>query len=331
MRADPPRRPASAATCALTLGLCALAGCLDAPPPDWLIESPRLLVIEMAVVETGPYSTPLSEDPPGRTRRDGLPGDRVQVRATIVGPEGPITPSASPILVRSAFPVFPGYLGDDLPPCADYEYASATTCRIDGDTVMLPPLPPAGSAVVVYVYLVISRDEGPGSEACFRGLAVRGNQELAGCHMDGFTLDYGPSDKVAALRGEESESTYPNRYNLSTAWIDLALRDEGGERELRADDGDVVMTAPGETITATLAVDADELDGRDFDAVWWATDTAITPAPRAWLEYATSVEIAAPARGHDYWLYARANPWWSSPKDGRLISLHVVTPEAAEP
>ncbi|MCB9569158.1 MAG: hypothetical protein H6710_18410 [Myxococcales bacterium] len=310
------RRPARARELLLAL---ACAACLPEQPPEWLILDPRFFLLEVEVIATGALSKPLDLDPPGRTRREGLPGDRIRIRPVIVGPGGPITPRDPPLLIRSGFVVFAPDPDGALPECAEDGLDGLRDCRIRGDELALPPLPPAelGSSFWPKLWVIVSDPEGPGADECYRRLITRDDDGLFECHIDDFRLDYGPPNRVADLQ-DQGDYYQPVEldYNLSAAWLELSI-DEGAQtRMLRADHGDTIAVAPDARIRAELKIDEDELQrwatyprGEVFDEVLsprWATtdpDAALDPDAWAWSVGQRVELLAGPREPGGYHLY----------------------------
>lgn len=83
-------RPRRSST-ALPLLLLASA-CFPEVPPAWLVAQPRIMGIRSEVVEAGPHSRSLADDPPDRVRAEFLPGDSIRLQALLVGPDGVLEP-----------------------------------------------------------------------------------------------------------------------------------------------------------------------------------------------------------------------------------------------
>jgi hypothetical protein len=250
-----PRRASALLALALALG------CLPEASPSWLLTDPRLIVVEQWVVATGELSPPLEDD--GVRRREGLPGDRLRLVAHLAGPDGPITPEQPPIWVRSRSDFI--YLPRDqpLPLCADDGLDPAIYCRVDGDTLTLPPVPPGGFQGVDenFVFVVASTAPDVDAESCLEFLlGGGGDDERFDCHFGRERLSYGPYYRVQELAGLEVTAPVlePDRYAEGLRF-DLTFRGPAGERTQIAARGDRVVMRPDETLTIDLGTDEDDL------------------------------------------------------------------------
>ncbi|MCA9656980.1 MAG: hypothetical protein KC486_01435 [Myxococcales bacterium] len=249
-----PRR----ATALLVVALA--VGCLPEETPSWLLTDPRLIVIEQWVVATGELSPPLEGD--GVRRREGLPGDRLRLTAHFAGPDGPLTPEQTPIWIRSRRNYIYNPSGEPFPPCADDGLDAAIYCRIDGDALTLPPVPPEGfqGANENFVFMIASTSPSIDAEGCLEFLSRNDDSERFDCHFGREKLTYGPYYRVQELAGLEVTAPViePDRY-AETLVLILSFTGPAGERTEFADYGDVVVMRPDETLTIDFGTEEGDL------------------------------------------------------------------------
>ncbi|MEZ4451621.1 MAG: hypothetical protein R3B09_19270 [Nannocystaceae bacterium] len=266
---------------ALPLALALGAACFEPAPPTWKIEDPRLLLIEMEVVEAGPDSTPLTLDPPGLTRREGLPGDRLALRPIVVGPDGPVEPNGAPIWLRSRG-LASGYFEAPIQSCAEDPAEILQVCRLDGPEVVMPQVAFKTNGVVSwFVVVVFGTPGGPTSEACLERLSGDGSESLHGCLVGEASLTYGPPHGLVpyGLADPATPVTDPN-YNLVDLALSLEIRGASGVRTHVAAHGEIVEVDPDDAIAAKPIVDdaqrqeyveeGGELATEGLYRIWWS-------------------------------------------------------------
>ncbi|MEZ4449655.1 MAG: hypothetical protein R3B09_09255 [Nannocystaceae bacterium] len=280
------------------LGVATAPGCLPEVPPDWLLEAPRLLLIEQEVIATGELSTPLTDDPPGRRRREGLPGDRVRLRPIFFDADGPFSPE---VIVLLSTTVRDGFVGDTpIPPCEGGAAGVGPLCRLADLDLVLPPLPPADAVGVrSFVRVIASEPGGVSAETCLQ--RARAGEVRYGCLYASFLPRYGPLDRVETLQGEDVDvPPDPPDLDVPSARLELEIVGADGPRSVVAHHGDTVLVTVGERARATLGIDRDELQTYSIPAVdapieqtevpraiWWSTARA--------LDLDTTVTIRGPA------------------------------------
>lgn len=265
------------------LALACASGCFEPSPPPWRIDGPRLLLIEMEVIEVGPHTPPLTLDPPGLTRREGLPGDRVALRPIVVGPGGPVTPNGPPIWLLSRDYPSPYYHFEaPIPGCPDVDDEQPPLCRLDGPEVALPlPQTLGGRVRPEVVVVVFGTPGGPSSETCLGRLSDQGRESLHGCLVGGAVLPYGPPHSLVpyGIVDPDTPVTDPN-YNLAGVGLSLEIRGASGVRTQIAAHGEVVEVDPEDAIIATPTVDeaqlqeyvegGNNLGTEGLGATWWS-------------------------------------------------------------
>jgi hypothetical protein len=274
--------PARALLRLAALGLAATSACLPEVSPDWLLEAPRLILVEAEVIATGELSTPLADDPPGRRRREGLPGDRVRLRPIYFDAGGPFEPEVI-VLLSTTFR--DGLVGDTpIPLCEGEAAGEAPLCRLAGLELVLPPLGPADTiAARNAVYLIAGEPGVESAESCLT--RVRAGEIRFGCLFAAHGLSYGPLDRVQALRGEEV--TVPSGspdLDVPSSRLELEISGAAGQRSIVAHHGDTVPVGAGDRVRASLVIDEEELQsytrpGADGPialnessvAIWWST------------------------------------------------------------
>lgn len=276
------------APAAAWLGFALLAGCVDTVPPPWQIDGPRLLLVELEVVATGPYAAPLSGDPPGLTRRQALPGDTVALRPIIVDPSGPLDLSDRTIWLRGASEYVT--ITEPVPPCGADGADGLGLCRLAGPEIVLPPAVVVQGFLRVPIVLAIAGEpDGPSAESCLSRLAADPPEPVEDCLISAAPLRYGPAHAVAALMGDDAglPVTDPD-FNLEGATLALELSGAAGDREILAAHGDTITVEADDTIVARPDVDEAQLqefvigdppvvDVEDVQTQWYSNAALFDP------------------------------------------------------
>lgn len=248
-----------------TLGAALALSCLPTIPPDWLVDGPIVLGIQPVVVAVGPLTSPLTEDPPGVTRADALPGDLVRLSALVVNGDGPLDLEASAaIWLRCADGC--GYStfiasGDpaQIIPCDEAESNYAPLCRIGVGAAALRRIPKGFGDSEDYL-LVTGTPGGRSSEACLGELLAAAQdrgEALFDCLYVERRINLGPARTLAEINSDGDfdptifAETDPN-YNPGIERLSLRITGPGGTRSVDVADGDRVDVAVGERVVVEV-------------------------------------------------------------------------------
>lgn len=240
----------------------AALSCLPTIPPDWLIDDPTILGIQPVVIKVGPNARPLSEDPPGVTRADTLPGDTVRLVPLVVDAGGPLDLEAlQPIWlrcrVRCEQNLFEARTADaPVIACSAPMGQKAPLCQFGagptGDYKVL-----GGKEGFFEDFMMITGTPGGrSSEACLAAILADQDDttgDLFDCLYVARRVSFGPL-KDLLLAQEEPEldpepvpEVDPN-YNPVIDHLAVTIYNASGSRSLEAHDGDVIDVVAGESV-----------------------------------------------------------------------------------
>ncbi|MCB9567115.1 MAG: hypothetical protein H6710_07890 [Myxococcales bacterium] len=267
------RRAWGLAIAGVLAGVGVAAGaCLPELDEAWLIAGPTILAIELEIVENGPYSTPLADDPPGARRTEGLPGDRLRITPVVVERGGVVDFDDPPILLRCASWCV-GLESAELPPCSDEPLVPQLVgaCRAAGDELLLPPFGPAAVAMTTWTARWIAARPGSGldAEACLARTIAE--EDASGCLLAELELPYGPERDVFAVKGwpvpDESLSV-PN-HAAPIDRVELEIDGDAGHRALSVAPGERVALDPGDEVALRIEIPPEAMEEGDDRSVRW--------------------------------------------------------------
>lgn len=253
------------------------AACTPPVPPEYVVELPRELAFEIAVVEQGPWGQPL--DDAERSVNEALPGDTVEVRPFLGGPGGPVDlaaldpawflcDDAGACLLRVDDPTALQSCAETVPlvpeePCA---LPSGETLQLTLGEFVVPETADAVFAVnrAPTVGFVAGTPDGPDTDSCLSRIADR--VPLRECLWAERTLALGSLAEVVetlealGIEVELSESletllTVPRNHNPEVGQLQVAV--DGGAFESHPVGDTVSVPAGSDIVIRHEAEDAD--------------------------------------------------------------------------